>query len=118
MARTRKPVALSEKQIQDLARIGCTDREIAVVAEVSEDTISRNYAEILAKGREQGKSRLRRLQWKAAEKGNVTMQIWLGKQLLGQSDKAESINSVKIIDHGNLPLSAEFIKPRATDRPN
>ncbi len=34
-----------------------------------------------------GKSSLRRLQWKSAQAGNVTMQIWLGKQYLGQSDK-------------------------------
>lgn len=31
---------------------------------------------------------LRRLQWKAAEGGNATMLIWLGKQLLGQKDSS------------------------------
>jgi hypothetical protein len=30
--------------------------------------------------------RLRQLQWQSAEKGNVTMQIFLGKQMLGQTD--------------------------------
>lgn len=29
------------------------------------------------------------MQLKAAEGGNVTMLIWLGKQLLGQKDKSE-----------------------------
>lgn len=40
-----------------------------------------------------GKASLRRMQFKSAEDGNVTMQIWLGKQMLGQRDKSE-------IDHG------------------
>jgi len=29
------------------------------------------------------------MQWEAAKKGNVTMMIWLGKQLLGQRDQME-----------------------------
>jgi len=30
---------------------------------------------------------LRRLQMKSAQKGSVPMQIWMGKQQLGQSDQ-------------------------------
>lgn len=33
------------------------------------------------------KLKLRQLQWKSAEDGNVTMQIWLGKNMLDQTDK-------------------------------
>ena len=32
------------------------------------------------------KYKLRQMQWKSAERGNVPMQIWLGKQILGQSE--------------------------------
>ncbi len=32
---------------------------------------------------------LRRKQWRAAEEGNTTMLVWLGKQYLGQKDKSE-----------------------------
>ena len=32
---------------------------------------------------------LRRAQWKSAKSGNVTMQIWLGKQWLGQKEQSE-----------------------------
>jgi hypothetical protein len=32
---------------------------------------------------------LRRMQWQAAENGNPTMLVWLGKQYLNQKDKAE-----------------------------
>lgn len=38
--------------------------------------------------------KLREWQWKAAEKGNVTMQIWLGKQYLGQTEKVEKKTEV------------------------
>jgi hypothetical protein len=35
---------------------------------------------------------LRRWQIEAARKGNPTMLVWLGKQLLGQTDKIETTN--------------------------
>ena len=40
-------------------------------------------------GRANGRQTLRRLQWQAANEGNSTMLVWLGKQLLGQRDKTE-----------------------------
>ena len=75
--------------IERLAEIGCTTDEIANVCGVSKDTIERNYMEQLHRGRERGKASVRRMQWKLAQDGNPTMQIWLGKQLLGQRDKTE-----------------------------
>ena len=36
-----------------------------------------------------GRASLRRMQFMAAQKGSVPMQIWLGKQYLGQKDKSE-----------------------------
>ena len=33
--------------------------------------------------------RLRQLQWRACENGNVTMLIFLGKNMLGQQDRLE-----------------------------
>jgi transcriptional regulator with XRE-family HTH domain len=82
--RPRKQV--DEKQIEMLAGFGCTVAEIAGALGVSKDTLERNYAARIEKGREQAKISLRRMQFKSAEAGNVTMQIWLGKQLLGQKD--------------------------------
>lgn len=85
----RPKIKIDEDQLLKLAAMHCTNVEIAAFFDVSKDTIERNYAAILAKGREQGKIKLRRLQWTSAEKGNVVMQIWLGKQYLGQTDKNE-----------------------------
>jgi hypothetical protein len=87
MGRPRKK--LDEGFIEKLAGTFCTTAEIADWCGVSRDTIERRYAKVVARGKSKGKTTLRQLQWASARKGNVTMQIWLGKQLLGQSDQVE-----------------------------
>jgi hypothetical protein len=82
----KKKYDLDVKQIENLARFGCTNIEIAQFFGCDESTIRKGYSEFLTKGRATQKLRLRQLQWKSAESGNVTMQIWLGKQILGQSE--------------------------------
>ena len=76
-------------KLEQLASFGCTNTEIASFFGCSPDLLEKNYSEFLTKGRDKGKIRLRQLQFKAAEKGNVTMQIFLGKNLLGQQDRIE-----------------------------
>lgn len=83
----RKPLEIDEKLVTSLAQIHCTMKEIASVAGCSVDTLERRFADTIEKGREGGKSSIRRLQWQAAEKGNIMMLIWLGKQILGQKDR-------------------------------
>ena len=87
MARPRKEVDI--KMLEGLAKIGCTDEEIAILLGVSSDTLVRRFAEHIKKGRAEMKMSLRRLQIRLAEDGNATMAIWLGKQNLGQKDKVE-----------------------------
>ncbi|WP_395175061.1 hypothetical protein [Roseibium alexandrii] len=83
------------KQIKGLGQIQATTKECAAVLGVSEPTFIKfkkdnpEAAEVFDLGKEQGKASLRRMQFSAAEKGNATMLIWLGKQLLGQSDRQE-----------------------------
>ena len=64
--------------------------ELAVALGLSESTIRRRPELMVAieKGREAGKTTLRRWMWKAAENGNIVMQIWLSKNLLGYTDRA------------------------------
>lgn len=90
------------KQVQKLAKMQCTAKEIAAFTEVSEDTWLRRckadygltFADYIKKHAEGGKASLRRAQWLAAidpegnPKSNV-MLIWLGKQILGQADKVD-----------------------------
>lgn len=83
------------KKLENLGKIQCTTKEAAAVLDVSEPTFIefiKRYEkarDVFEKGKENGKASLRRMQLKAAEAGNVTMMIWLGKQLLGQKDKHE-----------------------------
>ena len=114
-----KKYNIDKEQVSKLASFGCTNLEIASFFGCEETHIRKNYSEFLTKGKERGKIRLRQMQWKSAEgqetlykegkvirQGilpNVTMQIWLGKQILGQTDKTEHswdnpIEGVEFID--------------------
>ena len=88
MARPKK-YNIDRDQVTKLAQFGCTNKEIGEFFGCSADLIEKSYSEFLTKGRANGKIRLRQLQWSSAEKGNVAMLIFLGKNLLGQQDKLE-----------------------------
>lgn len=75
-----------DEDVFKLAAMGCTNAEIARWFDIDENTLAYNFNTILAKGREQLKQSLRRAQIKLALGGNATMLIWLGKNILGQSD--------------------------------
>ena len=75
-----------DEDVYKLATMGCSDKEIATWFDIKEDTLRYNFAEIIAKGREDLKQSLRRAQIKLALGGNATMLIWLGKNILGQSE--------------------------------
>ena len=77
---------INAKLILDLAGIGCTQTEIAAVCGADVRTLQRRFSAELKTGADQGRSSLRRRQWQAAMEGNVSMLIWLGKQLLGQRE--------------------------------
>lgn len=68
------------------ASLGCTDQEIANWFMIPVNTLKYNFAEYMEKGRTELKHKLRRAQTAVALGGNPTMLIWLGKNLLGQSD--------------------------------
>jgi hypothetical protein len=98
---------LSPGEVYKLAKLGCTDVEIADFFGVSEDTFARRkkddpeVAMALMTGRADVKMSLRRLQWRSAQK-SITMQIWLGKQFLGQSDKVEDTTPMRPAEEGLL----------------
>ena len=88
MARPKK-YNIDTKQLQKLSKFGCTNKEMADFFGCSPDLLEKSYSEFMTKGRSEMKMRLRQLQWRSSEKGNVTMQIFLGKNILGQQDKIE-----------------------------
>ena len=80
---------LNAGMIQIMAMKGLTQEDIADVLGCSADTIYRNYAGAFAIGRQKCMSSLRRKQFEMAMKGDRTMLVWLGKNLLGQKDRHE-----------------------------
>ena len=88
MSRPKK-YDIDTKQVEKLAAYGCTNTEIASFFGCSKDLISKSYSTNVLKGKSSGKIRLRQLQWRSAERGNVPMLIWLGNQVLDQTDKKE-----------------------------
>mgnify|MGYP003140410676 CR=1 FL=1 len=97
MARPKK-YNIDTEQVEKLASFGCTNREIADFCGCDESLISKSYSSFITKGRSKGKIRLRQMQWRSAERGSVPMQIWLGKQVLGQTDKQEITETRPIED--------------------
>ena len=102
MARPKK-YNIDKEKVEQLASFGCTNTEIAAFFGCSKSLLTKSYSTNLTKGAEKGKIRLRQMQWKAADKGNVTMLIWLGKQVLGQVEKSEvkwenPVDGVEFID--------------------
>lgn len=94
MARPKK--VIDENLVDKLASVGCSNESIAIQVGCSVDTLTRRFADLLSKSREGLKTKLRIWQLESARKGNVTMQIWLGKQMLGQSDNAVESNSEEV----------------------
>lgn len=80
---------IDAEQVKALAAINCTMDEIAAVLDTSTVTLRARFLAQIEAGRAIGKQSLRRYQWEAAKRGNVTMLIWLGRQLLGQTDKID-----------------------------
>jgi hypothetical protein len=85
MARPR--LELNAQVVRGMARVGSSNVEIANFVGCDEATIRNRFSEILAKERAGLRVRLRKAQLRQARKGNVTMLIFLGKAMLGQSDK-------------------------------
>lgn len=84
------------RQVEELGRIQSTQAELAAVLGCSVDTVKdrvandEGFSTAYKRGLENGKSSLRRLQWKLALKGSVPMAIFLGKNYLAQSDRLAS----------------------------
>ena len=74
------------KDVERLAQMGCKDSEIAEWFGIDENTLRYNFSVELLKGKLALSQSLRQAQIRLAMSGNATMLIWLGKNILGQSD--------------------------------
>lgn len=91
----RDKTVVPPDQVEELAALGCTDRDIANFFGIKEDTLRYNFADYLTKGRENLKISLRRSMLKTAHGGNAAVLIFLAKNLLGMSDSPVDSESNK-----------------------
>ena len=84
--------------VYKLALMGATNVEIAEWYGVTEQSIRYRFNEYLTKARSSLKIKLRRAQLKVAiENESVPMLIWLGKQLLSQSENVAGSESERVL---------------------
>jgi len=109
--KTGRPLLeIDARQVEKLAALRCSNIEIAAFVGCDRKTLYNRFSPEIDKGHQSGKERLRTLQWKSAENGNVAMLIFLGKNLLGQSDRRELTGaaSVPLIPENNIDLAARI----------
>ena len=110
----RDKIEFNLDALESLCRLNCTLDEIAAYFNVSIKTVERRYNEepdftnAVDRGKAHGRLSLRRKQLELVDKGNASMAIWLGKQLLNQTDKTE----IDQYNH-NDQISIQIVNPDA-----
>jgi hypothetical protein len=116
-----------ERQVYELAKLGCTQYEAATVLGVDHRTFKRRlleqvFCEAWEKGQAVGAVALRQLQWKHAKRqdsSGVAMTIHMSKHRLGEHDKALHLNlTVQDIDEMIARLEqqiAQQLGPKGED---
>jgi hypothetical protein len=110
MGRPRKQIDKTE--FEKLCFLQCTEREFCSWFDVSDETLNkwckenydgRTFLDVFKEKRENGIISLRRTQFQLAEK-SPAMAIFLGKNLLGQTDKVEqTVNDVS--EHKGITIN-------------
>ena len=110
MGRPRKEV--NKTEFEKLCFLQCTEREFCSWFDVSDETLNkwckenydgRTFLDVFKEKRENGLISLRRTQFQLAEK-SPAMAIFLGKNLLGQTDKMEqTVNDVS--EHKGITIN-------------
>lgn len=123
-------VTFDLEELTALARVGCSNDTMSSILGVHKATLQRRIADTeavrkaIADGRALMERGLRQAQLATALRGNATMQIWLGKQTLGQRD----VRAVEVSGANGGPLEfqadlrpvleeklAKYIKMRALE---
>lgn len=89
----RPTAEFDKKAFESLCALQCTKNEICDFFGTTDKTLENwckrtyglGFSDVFKQKRGKGKTSLRRIQWRLAEK-NASMAIWLGKQYLNQSD--------------------------------
>jgi len=119
MASKRK-IPIDKDEVAKWARAGATQAEIAGRMGVTLRTLCRRlqekeYRDLIPKAQAELKISLRSKQVQLALSGNPTMLIWLGKQMLGQTDQSQVQHTGAdggAIEHRQIVVN--FVQPSAT----
>lgn len=92
--RPRKEI--DKKQFEEMCKVQCTENEICSILGIGVDkllswcleTYDDTFSNVYKKYSENGKMSLRRAQMRLAQT-NASMAIWLGKNMLGQTDRVD-----------------------------
>jgi hypothetical protein len=100
-------------QVRKLAKLGCTQDEIADFFGCAHSVITERFGQEFHLGRGESKISLRRMQWKAARAGSVAMLVHLGKVQLDQTDRLDVTNKggttqVVLVERADNPRDAEL----------
>jgi len=108
----RPKIDLNLDELERLSRLNCTMPEISAYFDIPLRTLEDKFTNepevrwAIEKGRATGKLSLRRKQIQIMEEtNNSTMAIWLGKQILGQTDKQEIVQDINIEERKVLDIS-------------
>lgn len=101
------------KQFESLCAMQASVHEIESVLQIDHKTINRlckeyyklDYSQAYKKFSVTGRISLRRMQFKLAEK-SAAMAIFLGKNILGQSDFPENGNNDEVVEKANGQIQA------------
>lgn len=117
MGRPRKQIDKTE--FEKLCFLQCTEREFCSWFDVSDETLNkwckenydgRTFLDVFKEKRENGLISLRRTQFQLAEK-SPAMAIFLGKNLLGQTDKMEQTQNI----NGAVPTVKVYLPDNGRD---
>ena len=118
MGRPRKQIDKTE--FEKLCFLQCTEREFCSWFDVSDETLNkwckenydgRTFLAVFKEKRENGLISLRRTQFQLAEK-SPAMAIFLGKNLLGQTDKLEQTQTI----NGAVPTVQVYLPDNGRDK--
>ena len=117
MGRPRKEI--NKTEFEKLCFLQCTRSEFCTWFDVNEDTLNKwckenyggkTFSAVFKEKRENGLISLRRTQFQLAEK-SPAMAIFLGKNMLGQTDKVEQTQTI----NGAVPTVQVYIPDNGRD---
>lgn len=87
-------IKIDYKSLYQLARIGSTEQEIRATLGIPTWMLEGRLKIVMEAGKAQGRVALRKAQFKNALAGDSKMQVWLGKEFLGQGKVGADVETL------------------------